>query len=74
LHGIRILNKTSGNGVRGRTTKRDQHLEPKMVHREVIKQSLRLEIARLMLKSSVALWEPGDELPWKCRPPPKRKR
>jgi hypothetical protein len=72
--GIRRLSRTSGKRREGRTEKRDQHLEPKMVHHEVIRRSLHLEIAELMFESSVGLREPGDELLWKCRPPPKQKR
>jgi hypothetical protein len=72
--GIRRLSKTSGNRREGRTEKRDQHLEAKMMHREIIRRSLRLEIAKLMIESSVRLQEPGDGTLWKCRPPPKWKR
>jgi hypothetical protein len=72
--GIRRLRKTSGNGMRGWTGKRDQRLEAKWTHREAIRKSLDLEIAMLIVESRIGLQEPGDELLWKCLPPPKRKR
>jgi hypothetical protein len=72
--GIRRLSKTSGNRREGRTEKRDQRLEAKMMHREIIRRSLRLEITKLMIESSVGLREPGNGTLWKCQPPPKRKR
>jgi hypothetical protein len=51
-----------------------QRLEEIRMHREVTRQSLRLEIARLIVGSYIGLREPGDGTLWKCRPPPKRKR
>jgi hypothetical protein len=72
--GIRRLSKTSGNRREGRTEKQDQCLEAKMMHREIIRRSLRLEIARLIVESYIGLREPRDETLWKCRPPPKQKR
>jgi hypothetical protein len=60
--------------MRGWTGKRDQHLEAKKTHNEVIRKSLDLEIARLMVESPVGLREPGNGTLWKCRPLPKRKR
>jgi hypothetical protein len=72
--GIRRLSKTSGNRMRGWTGKRDQRLDAKGTHREVIRKSLDLEIAMLIVQSPIGLQEPGDEFLWTCRPPPKRKR
>jgi hypothetical protein len=72
--GIRRLSKTSGNRREGRTEKLDQRLEAKRTHHEVTRQSLRLEIARLIVGSYIGLLEPGDGTLWKCLPPPKRKR
>jgi hypothetical protein len=70
--GIQRLSKTSGNGKRGRTKKR--RLEGMEADREIIRQNLRLEIAKLMIMSFIGLREPGDCLLWKCRLPPKQKR
>jgi hypothetical protein len=70
--GIQRLSKTSGNGKRGRTEK--WCLEGMEADREIIRRSLRLEIAKLMIMSFIGLREPGDGTLWKCRPPPKRKR
>jgi hypothetical protein len=72
--GIRRLSKTSGNGMRGWTGKRDQYLEAKRTHCEVIRKSLDLEIAMLIVRSYIGLREPGDGTLWKYRPPPKWKR
>jgi hypothetical protein len=44
------------------------------IFKKVIRQSLGMEIARLLVKSSIGLREPGDGILWKCRLPPKRKR
>jgi hypothetical protein len=70
--GIRRLSKTSGNGKRGRTEKR--RLERMEADCEIIRWSLCLEIAKLMIMSFIRLREPGDGTLWKCQPPPKRKR
>jgi hypothetical protein len=72
--GIRRLNKTSGNGVRGRIIKRDQRLETKRTRHEATRQDQRLEIVKIAADLSVRLREPSDGTLWKCRPPPKRKR
>jgi hypothetical protein len=72
--GIRRLSKTSGNGKRGMIVKGDQRPEAKRTHHEAIRKSLFMEITKLIFESSVGIWEPRDELLWKCRPPPKRKR
>jgi hypothetical protein len=72
--GLRGQNKGSRNGKRGRTGKWDRRLERKKTHCEVMRQSQRLEIVRLLVESSIGLREPGDGLLWKCRPLPKRKR
>jgi hypothetical protein len=72
--GIRRLSKTSGNRRGGRTEKLDQRLEAKRMHRELIRKSLDLEIARLIVESFIGLREPGNGTLWKCRSPPKRKR
>jgi hypothetical protein len=56
--GIQKLNRVSHTGKRGRTEKR--HPERMETNREIIRWSLRLEIARLMIESSVGLREPGD--------------
>jgi hypothetical protein len=72
--GIQRLSKTSGNRSGGRTEKLDQRLEAKRKHREVTRQNLHLEIARLIVRSFIGLREPGDRTMWKCRPPPKQKR
>jgi hypothetical protein len=69
---IRRLSKTPGNGRGGRTEK--WRLERKEADREIIRRSLRLEIAKLMIMSIIGLREPGDGTLWKCRPPQKRKR
>jgi hypothetical protein len=58
--GIRKLNKVSRTGKRGRIVKRDQRLEAKRTHHEVTRQSLRLEIARLIVGSFIGLRELGD--------------
>jgi hypothetical protein len=70
----RRLNKTSGNGVRGRIMIQDQRLEAKRTHHEVTMKSLDLEIEMLIVGSYLGLREPEDGTLWKCRPPPKRKR
>jgi hypothetical protein len=70
--GIRKLNRVSRTGKRGRTEKR--RLERMETDREIIRRSLRLEIAKLMIMFFIGLREPGDGLLCKCRPPPKRKR
>jgi hypothetical protein len=67
--GIRRLSMTSGNGKRGRTEKRC--LERMKADREIIRRSLHLEIAKLMIMSFIGLQESGDGTLWKCRPPPK---
>jgi hypothetical protein len=72
--GIRRLNKTSGNGVRGRIMKRDQRLVTKRTHHEATRQDKRLEIVKIAANLSIRLWELGDRTLWKGRPPPKRKR
>jgi hypothetical protein len=72
--GIRRLSKTSSNRRGGRGEKLDQHLEAKRMHREIIRWTLRLEVAKLMIMSFIRLREPGDGTLWKCQPPPKRKR
>jgi hypothetical protein len=72
--GIQGQSKAFRNGKRGRIEKRERRLERKKTHREVVRQSLRLEIAKLLVESSIGLREPGHGLLWKCRPPPKRKR
>jgi hypothetical protein len=74
ISGIRKRNKVSRTGKRGRIVKRDQRLEAKRTHHEVTRQSLRLEIARLIVGSFIGLQEPGGGTLWKCRHPPKRKR
>jgi hypothetical protein len=51
--GIRRLSKTTGNGKRGRTEKR--RLERMEADREIIRRSLRLEIAKLMIMSFIGL-------------------
>jgi hypothetical protein len=72
--GIRKLNQTFRTGKRGRIVKRDRSLDMKRTHHKAIRRSLFMDIAKLIFESSVGLREPGDELLWKCRPPPKRKR
>jgi hypothetical protein len=72
--GIRRVSKTSSNRRGGRTEKLDQRLEGIRMHRELIGQSLDLQIAKLVVKSYIRLREPGNGTLWKCRPPPKRKR
>jgi hypothetical protein len=67
--GIRKLNRVSRTGKRGRTEER--RLERMEADREIIRQSLRLEIAKLMIMSFIRLREPGDGTLWKCQPPPK---
>jgi hypothetical protein len=69
---IQRLSKTPGNGRGGRTEKR--RLERMEVDCEIIRRSLRLEIAKLMIMSFIRLQELGDGTLWKCRPPLKRKR
>jgi hypothetical protein len=69
---VRRLSKTPGNGRGGRAEKR--RLERMEADREIIRRSLRLDIAKLMIMSFIGLREPGDGLLWKCRPPSKRKR
>jgi hypothetical protein len=49
-------------------------LEGKKMHRGATRQSLRLEITKLIFECSVRLREPRNGTLWKCRPPPKRKR
>jgi hypothetical protein len=53
--GIRRMSKTSGNRRGGRSEKLDQRLEAKRMHRKIIRQSLRLEIAKLMIMSFIEL-------------------
>jgi hypothetical protein len=72
--GIRKLNKAFRTGKRGRIVKRDRRLDRKKTCIEAIRKSLFMEITKLIFESSIRLREPGDELLWKCRPPPKRKR
>jgi hypothetical protein len=72
--GIRRLSKTSGNRRGGRSEKLGQRLEAKRMHREIIRRSLRLEVAKLMIMSFIGIREPGNGTLWKGRPPPKRKR
>jgi hypothetical protein len=71
--GIRRLSKTSGNRRGGRSEKLDQRLKAKRMHREIMRGSLRREIAKLMIMSFIWIREPGNGTLWKCRPPPKRK-
>jgi hypothetical protein len=72
--GIRRVSKTSGNRRGGRTEKLNQRVEAERMHRELIRKSLDLEIARLIVGSFIRLREPRNGTLWKCRPPPKRKR
>jgi hypothetical protein len=72
--GIRRLNKTFGNRVRGRIMKRDQRLETKRTHRDATRQDQCVEIVKIAADLSIRLREPGDGTLWKYRPPPKRKR
>jgi hypothetical protein len=64
----------SRTGKIGRIMKRDLHLDRKKTYIEAISKNLCMEIAKLIIESSVGLREPGDGTLWKCRPPPKRKR
>jgi hypothetical protein len=68
------MSRASGNRREGRTEKRDQCLEAKMMHLEIIRRNLCWAILRLMIMSFIGLQEPGNRTQWKCRPPPKRKR
>jgi hypothetical protein len=60
--GIWGQNKVSRNGKSRRIVKWDRHLEGNRTHREVVRQSLRLEIAKLLVKSSIPLREPGGRV------------
>jgi hypothetical protein len=72
--GIQGRGITSGSGMRGMIRKHHRRLEGKKMHCEATRQSLHLEIARLLVESSIRLREPGDRILWKCQPPPKWKR
>jgi hypothetical protein len=72
--GIRRLSKISSNRRGGRSEKLGQRLEAKRMHREIIRRSLRLEVAKLMIMSFIGIREPGNGTLWKGRPPLKRKR
>jgi hypothetical protein len=72
--GLRGQSKASRNGQTKMIGKRHRRLERKKTHREAIRKSLGMEIAKLKVESSIGLREPGDGILWKCRPPPKRKR
>jgi hypothetical protein len=50
---------------------RDRRLERKKTHREVIRQSIDLEIAKLIFESSIRFRKMSDWILWKCRPPQK---
>jgi hypothetical protein len=71
---IKGRGKASGNEMRGKIMKRRRRLDGKKTHSEAISKSLCMEITKLIFESSVRLREPGDELLWKRRPPPKRRR
>jgi hypothetical protein len=62
------------NGIRGRGAGQHRRLEGIRMHRELIRQSLDLEIAKLIVESHTGLRKPGNGTLWKCRPPPKRNR
>jgi hypothetical protein len=66
--GIRKLNRVSHTGKRGRTEER--RLERMEADREIIRPSLRLEVAKLTIMSFIGLREPSIWTLWKCRPPP----
>jgi hypothetical protein len=50
------------------------HLERRKALYDAVEPTLGLEIAKRVVGTSFRLWEPGDWLLWKCRPPPKQKR
>jgi hypothetical protein len=59
---------------RNKGPRRKQHLLLKeRINNMVIRQGPGMEIAKLLVESSIGLREPGDGILWKCRPPPKRK-
>jgi hypothetical protein len=62
------------NGIRDRGARQHLLLKKGRILSEVISQSPRLEITRLIVGSFIGLREPGNGTLWKCRPPPKRKR
>jgi hypothetical protein len=62
------------NGIRDRDAKQHLLLKKERILNKAIRQSLDLEIAKLIFESSIGLREPSDRILWKCRPPPKRKR
>jgi hypothetical protein len=72
--GIRKLNKVSRTRKIGRIVKRDRLLDRKKTYIEAIRKGLCMEIAKLMIESSVGLRESGNGTLCKCWPPPKRKR
>jgi hypothetical protein len=71
--GIQRLSKISGNRRGGRSEKLGQRLEAKGMHREIIRWTLCLEVAKLMIMSFIGIREPGNGTLWKGRPPPKQK-
>jgi hypothetical protein len=62
------------NGIRDQGARQHLLLKKECILNEVTRQSLCLEIAKLLVNSSIRLWELGDRILWKCRPPPKQKR
>jgi hypothetical protein len=55
----RWMRPKCNNGIRGRGAGQHQRLEGIRLHRELIRQSLDLEIAKLIVKSHIGLREPG---------------
>jgi hypothetical protein len=47
------------NGIRGRGARQHLHLEKEKMHHKAARQSLRLEIARLIFESSIRIQELG---------------
>jgi hypothetical protein len=58
--GIRGPRRALGSEMRGMIRKRHRRLEGKKMHREATRQSLRLEIVRLLVESSIGLRESSD--------------
>jgi hypothetical protein len=63
-----------GNGIRDRGERQFTLVRNRMRLYETFRQKFAPEAVKIAFESSIRLQEPGDELLWKCRSPPKWKR
>jgi hypothetical protein len=64
--------KECNNGIRDRSARLILRRNGRRMY-EALRHKFESEAVKIVVESYIRLREPGDELLWKCRPPPKRK-